>query len=39
MEPVFLLAENNDTLLTGFSGVVILVIVVWLVLRAIKKRG
>jgi hypothetical protein len=40
MELVFVLAaENDDTLLTGFSGVVILVIVVWLVMRAIKKRG
>ena len=39
MELMFVLAENDDTLLTGFSGVVILVIVVWLVLRAIKKRG
>jgi hypothetical protein len=39
MELVFLLAEKEDTLLTGFSGVVILVLVVWLVLRAIKKRG
>jgi hypothetical protein len=39
MELLFVLAENDDTLLTGFSGVVILVIVVWLVLRAIKKRG
>jgi hypothetical protein len=35
----FVLGVNGDTLLTGFSGVVILVIVVWLVLRAIKKRG
>jgi hypothetical protein len=42
MELVFLLAEaknSDDTLLTGFSGVVILVIVVWLVLRAMKKRS
>ena len=39
MELMFVLAENNDTLLTGFSGVVILAIVVWLVLRAMKKRG
>jgi hypothetical protein len=36
---MFVLAENNDTLLTGFSGFVILVIVVWLVLRAMKKRN
>ena len=39
MELMFVLAESDDTLLTGFSGVVILVIVVWLVLRAMKKRG
>jgi hypothetical protein len=41
MELMFFLAEaeNDDTLLTGFSGVVILVIVVWLVLRAMKKRS
>ena len=38
MEPLFVLAEDH-TLLTGFSGVVILIIVVWLVLRAMKKRG
>ena len=28
----------EDTLLTGFSGVVILVIVVWLIWRAAKKN-
>ncbi len=39
MELMFVLAESDDTLLTGFSGVVILAIVVWLVLRAMKKRG
>jgi hypothetical protein len=39
MELVLLLAENNDTLLTGFSGVVILVLVVWLVMRFMKKRS
>lgn len=39
MELLFVLAETDDTLLTGFSGVVILAIVVWLVLRAMKKRG
>jgi hypothetical protein len=39
MELMFVLAENDDTLLTGFSGVVILAIVVWLVLRAMKKRS
>jgi hypothetical protein len=39
MELMFVLAENDDTLLTGFSGVVILIIVVWLVLRAMKKRN
>jgi len=36
---MFVLAETDDTLLTGFSGVVILAIVVWLVLRAMKKRA
>jgi hypothetical protein len=39
MELMFVLAENDDTLLTGFSGVVILALVVWLVLRAMKKRS
>lgn len=39
MELMYVLAESDDTLLTGFSGVVILVIVVWLVLRAMKKRS
>ena len=39
MELMFVLGESNDTLLTGFSGVVILIIVVWLVLRAMKKRN
>lgn len=29
---------NDDTLLTGFSGVVILIIVVWLIWRALSKR-
>jgi len=36
---MFVLAETDDTLLTGFSGIVILAIVVWLVLRAMKKRA
>lgn len=31
--------DNNDTIFTGFSGVVIAVIVIWLVIRAVKKRG
>lgn len=39
MELMFVLAESDDTLLTGFSGVVILALVVWLVLRAMKKRS
>ena len=39
MELMFVLAESDDTLLTGFSGVVILALVVWLVLRAMKKRA
>jgi hypothetical protein len=30
---------NEDTLLTGFSGVVILAIAVFFVMRAMKKRG
>lgn len=30
---------NNDTLFTGLSGVVIFIIVVWLVLRALRKRN
>lgn len=30
---------NGDTLLTGFSGLVILIIVVWLLLRAFRSRG
>jgi hypothetical protein len=37
--PMPMILADNDTLLTGFSGLIILVIVVWLVLRAIKKRG
>lgn len=28
-----------DTIWTGLSGVIIFIIVLWLVLRAIKKRG
>lgn len=39
MELMFVLAANDDTLLTGFSGIVILALVVWLVLRAMKKRA
>jgi hypothetical protein len=38
MDLMFFVAKE-DTLLTGFSGVVILVIVVWLVMRAMKKRS
>ena len=30
---------NEDTLLTGFSGVVILAIVIWLVVRMARKRS
>jgi len=30
---------NEDTLLTGFSGLVILIIVIWVIARVIKKRG
>ena len=29
---------NEDTLLTGFSGVVILAIIIWLVVRMARKR-
>ncbi len=39
MELMFVLAESDDTLLTRFSGVVILALVVWLVLRFMKKRS
>jgi hypothetical protein len=39
MPELLFFVAKEDTLLTGFSGFVILVIVVWLVLRAIKKRG
>lgn len=39
MELMVFLAETDDTLLTGFSGVVILVLVVWLVMRFMKKRS
>lgn len=30
---------DNDTLLTGVSGVVILVLVIWGISRAVRKRG
>jgi hypothetical protein len=30
---------GNDTLLTGFSGLVILAIVVWVIVRALNKRS
>lgn len=30
---------GEDTLLTGFSGVVILALVVWFVVRTMKKRS
>lgn len=30
---------NEDTLFTGFSGVVILALVIWMVMRMVKKRG
>lgn len=29
---------NDDTLLTGLSGLVILIIVIWLIARAVRKR-
>lgn len=30
---------DNDTLLTGLSGLIILIIAVWLIVRALNKRG
>ena len=30
---------NEDTLFTGFSGVIILALVIWMVVRMAKKRG
>lgn len=33
-----ILAENNDTLLTGFSGLIILILVIWLVIHFARKR-
>lgn len=30
---------NEDTLLTGFSGVVIFALVIWFVVRTMKKRS
>jgi hypothetical protein len=33
------LAENNDTLLTGFSGFVILCLVIWAVVHFARKNG
>lgn len=35
---MFFLGES-DTIWTGLSGVIIFLIVLWLVLRAIRKRG
>jgi hypothetical protein len=35
---MWLLAEN-DTLFTGLSGVIIFLVIVWLVIRTLKKRG
>lgn len=29
---------NDDTLLTGFSGLIIAAVVIWLIVRAVKKR-
>ena len=31
--------DNKDTIFTGFSGVVIAIIVIWLIVKAVKKRG
>lgn len=33
-----ILAENSDSLLTGFSGLVILILVIWLFVRYWNKR-
>ena len=30
---------EDDTLLTGFSGVIILALVVWLIVRSMRKRS
>jgi hypothetical protein len=30
--------NNNDTILTGFSGVLIFGIIVWIIYRAVKNR-
>ena len=30
---------NEDTLFTGFSGVIILVLIVWFVMRKARNRG
>ena len=30
---------NEDTLFTGFSGVIILVLIVWFVMRKARSRG
>jgi len=30
---------NNDTIWTGLSGLLILIVVVWLIVRAIRKRS
>jgi hypothetical protein len=30
---------NEDTLFTGFSGVIILILIVWFVARKVRNRG
>lgn len=30
--------DNNDTILTGFSGVLIFGIVIWIIYRVVKKN-
>lgn len=34
-----LFLAENDTIWTGLSGLIILIIIAWLVIRALNKRG
>jgi hypothetical protein len=36
-ETPMLVLANNDTLFTGFSGVLIFLVIVWLVVRTLRK--
>lgn len=41
MAPMLFLAacgDNNDTILTGFSGVLIFGLIVWVIFRYVSKR-